>query len=163
MTWLRGPPHHHPHDRSHGWLFPNLLHPSTLCHRLTPEEDWTASTACQAVSGLMSSLPGSLCLRTLTLRAALQLLSRKTHCLATPRVLSTSVIGSHPFEVEPEAAPTIALATNQRMSTYDQKVPGRGQQLSAFWSWDHLPLDEERSFPGSASGTLSKPNPQDPC
>lgn len=110
----------------------------------------------------MSSLPGSLCLRTLTLRAALQLVSRKTHCLDTPRVLSTPVLGSHPFEAEPEAAPTIALATNLRMSTCDQKVPGRGQQLSAFGSWDHLPLDERRGIPGSASGVLSKPNPQGP-
>lgn len=104
----------------------------------------------------LSSLPGSLCLHTLALRAALQLLPRKIHCLVIPRVLSTSVQGSYPFEVEPEAAPPIALATNQRMSTCDQKVPGLGQQLSAFGSWAHLSLDVERGFPGSASGALSK-------
>lgn len=154
MTWLRRPPHHEPHDRSHSPLFPNLLHPSTLCHRLTPVKDWRPSTARQAVSGLLSSLPGSWCLRTLTLRVASQLLPRKTHCLAAPRVLSTSAQGSHPFEVEPEAAPLVALASSPRTSTFDQKVLGRGQQLSAFGSCAHLPLDKELGCSGSAIGIL---------
>jgi hypothetical protein len=74
-----------------------LPQPAPLEHPLSqaePEEGWTSFSREPGGLRLLSSLPDAHCLSNMLLRAALQLLPRKIHCSAAPRVLSTSVLGS---------------------------------------------------------------------
>jgi hypothetical protein len=88
VLMLRDP---HPHDRSRGWIYPNLTDPNAPCHQRVPPLTWiTTRDNDPAVEDLESNTP---VWRTEqarpTVRAAFRTLSRKNARNATPGAPST--------------------------------------------------------------------------
>jgi len=86
--------HDHQRDRSPRWLYPNLLHSSTLCHKLDPSQQWTPPSGEPRGLRSVSSLPSNTCSRTHRLRAASSFASRKAPHSAELRVLSSTTLKS---------------------------------------------------------------------
>jgi hypothetical protein len=96
MLWLRQPTHHYPYDCSSEQLYPNLFHPSTLCHKLRPNEQWTLLTRRPGSLRPADSLFGNTCSRIHRLRTASPGSSRKEPGSAEPRVLSSTTLEISP-------------------------------------------------------------------
>jgi len=82
--------HYHLSNRLLWWHYPNLSHPSTLCHKLIPSEQRIPLTRRPGGLRPSNSLPSSVCSHIHRLRAALQSLSRKRPGSAELRVLSST-------------------------------------------------------------------------
>lgn len=111
--------HHHHSDRSLRWRYPNLPHPSTLCHKLIPSEQWTPLS--RRPGGLRSSnsLSSNTCSRMHNLRAALQSISRKKPRSAELRVLSSTTLDIPTIVIDGISRP----GTPIKLALYEQSSP----------------------------------------